>query len=178
MMDLILIPLNGLPAGKTPFFRHVGKEFFETFGNSEILDADLDVRAEVEKSGSYLGVDLQMTGTLTVACDRCLEDLRMPVDETVLLSIKFGPEPADGDAEVKEGDRETVYLPADGSDIDLSQTVYDYACLALPMQRVHPDGGCNPAAVRYLTLEGEPEPQEPADSPFAALKGLLEKNNN
>ena len=178
MMDLIIIPLNGLPAGKTPFSWHVGKEFFEAFGNTEILDADLAVRADVEKSGSYLGVDLFLTGTLTVACDRCLEDLGMPVDETVLLSIKFGEEPAGGDAEATEGERETVYLPADGSDIDLSQTVYDYACLSLPMQRVHPAGGCNPAAARYLTLDGEPEQKELSDSPFAALKGLLEKNNN
>ena len=178
MMDLIIIPLNGLPAGKTPFSWHVGKEFFEAFGNTEILDADLAVRADVEKSGSYRGVDLYLTGTLTVACDRCLEDLGMPVDETVLLSIKFGEEPADGDAQAAEGERETVYLPADGSDIDLSQVVYDYACLALPMQRVHPDGACNPAAARYLS-QGEVEDREElTDSPFSALKGLFDKENN
>ena len=175
MMDFMIIPLNGLPAGKSGFSWHAGKEFFESFDNSEILDADLNVRADVEKSGSYLGVDLHIGGTLTVACDRCLEDLGMPVDETVLLSIKFGSEPAEGEADASEGERETVYLPADGSDIDLSQTVYDYACLALPLQRVHPEGGCNPAAARYLSREDIEDRKELTDSPFSALKGLFDK---
>ena len=174
MMDFMIIPLNGLPAGKSSFSWHAGKEFFEAFDNSEILNADLNVCADVEKSGSYLGVDLHIGGTLTVACDRCLEDLGMPVDETVLLSIKFGSEPAEGEADASEGERETVYLPADGSDIDLSQTVYDYACLALPLQRVHPEGECNPAAARYLSREDIEDRKELTDSPFSALKGLFD----
>ena len=175
-MDSVIIPLNGLPAGESVFSWQVGKEFFEAFGNAEILDADLSVRAQVEKSGNFLGVGLDIVGKLTVACDRCLEDLDMPVGTTALLSIKFGDEPSDADAPAGEGERETVYLPADGSDIDLSQIVYDYACLALPMQRVHPAGGCNPAAVRWLS-GGEDTPAQPQgtqDSPFAALKGLFD----
>lgn len=176
MTDSVIIPLNGLPVGSSEFSWQVGKEFFEAFGNSEILDADLSVQARVEKSGSYLGVDLDIEGRLTVACDRCLENLDMPVGRTVLLSIKFGAEPTDEDAQIGEGERETVYLPADGGDIDLSQIVYDYAVLALPMQRVHPAGGCNPAAARWLSSEEEmpAEPKETQDSPFAALKGLFD----
>ena len=178
MTDFLMIPLNGLPAGKSVFSWHAGKEFFDGFDNSEVLDADLDVRAEVDKSGSYLGADVVLTGMLTVACDRCLEDLAMPVNETVRLSFKFGDEPAGGEADPAEGEREIVWLPADGGDIDLGQIVYDYACLALPMQRVHADGECNPDACRWLQ-KGDSEMTEPAktpdDSPFAALKGLFDK---
>ena len=177
MTDFLMIPLNGLPAGKSVFSWHAGKEFFDGFDNSEVLDADLSVRAEVEKSGSYLGADITVDGTLTVACDRCLEDLAMPVDETVRLSFKFGDEPAGGEADPAEGERETVWLSADGGDIDLGQIVYDYACLALPMQRVHAEGECNPDAYRWLgrgDAEGSESKETPADSPFAALKGLFD----
>ena len=177
MTDFLMIPLNGLPAGKSVFTWHAGKEFFEDFDNSEVLDADLAVCAEVEKSGSYLGTDIRIDGTLTVPCDRCMEPLEMPVDEIVRLSFKFGDEPAGGEADPAEGERETVWLPTDGGDIDLSQIVYDYACLALPMQRVHAEGECNPDAYRWLE-KGETEltepAQTPADSPFAALKGLFD----
>ena len=181
MTDFLMIPLNGLPAGKSVFSWHAGKEFFDGFDNSEVLDADLSVRAEVEKSGSYLGADISLDGTLTVACDRCLEDLAMPVDETVRLSFKFGDEPAGGGADPAEGERETVWLPTDGGDIDLSQIVYDYACLALPMQRVHPEGGCDPAACRWIgkqDSESEEPVETPSDSPFAALKGLFDNKEN
>ena len=51
-MDVKLeIPLNGLTCGQTRFCWQVGKEFFESFGNSEIFDAALEVEALVSKQG-------------------------------------------------------------------------------------------------------------------------------
>ena len=50
-----IIPLNGLAAGENEFSWHAGKEFFEDFENSEILDAQLDADVRVETSGRYIG---------------------------------------------------------------------------------------------------------------------------
>ena len=47
MNDNFIIPLNGLAAGENTFSWHAGKEFFEAFENSEILDADLLARQYV-----------------------------------------------------------------------------------------------------------------------------------
>ncbi len=168
------IVLSGLKAGKQHFSWHLGKEFFESCDNSEILDADLFVEAAAEKSGDYTGIDCSIRGTLTVQCDRCLDDLQMPVDETVLLSVKFGREDASSDAPGEGDGREVVYISPDESEFDLSQTVYDFALLSLPLHRVHPEGGCNPEVLKHLSKEAAVG-QAPADSPFAALKGLLDK---
>ncbi len=174
MTEDFIIPLNGLPSGKSNYSRKVGKEFFVGFENSDVLDADLAVESCIEKSGNYIGVDVMIEGSVTVPCDRCLEDLIIPVDKTVLLSVKFGEEPSDADPDLQEGEREIVYLPDVSADLDLSQVVYDYACLEIPMQRVHEDGGCNPETLKYLDKESEPSPSEEVqDSPFAALKGLF-----
>ena len=43
------------------------------------------------------------------------------------------------------------------------------------LQRVHPEGGCNPAAARYLSREDIEDRKELTDSPFSALKGLFDK---
>ena len=59
MNDNFIIPLNGLAAGETRFSWHAGKEFFDSFENTEILDADVDIEVRVEKSGRYLGVDCE-----------------------------------------------------------------------------------------------------------------------
>ena len=80
MSEEFVIPLNGLSAGKNEFRWQASKEFFETFENSEILDAQLDASVSVEKSGRYIGVDCEVVGTVTVECDRCLGDLKMPDD--------------------------------------------------------------------------------------------------
>ena len=126
----------------------------------------------VEKSGRYLGVDCEIDGTVPVACDRCLEDLEMPVAADVLLSVKYGDEESSEDHQ--EGEREIVFVPEGEAELDLSQIIYDYVCLSLPMQRHHDEGECNPDALKFLA-GGDPVASEEVDanSPFAALKGLI-----
>ena len=95
MEDNLTVPINGLSQGRKEFRWRVGKTFFDHFENSEILAADLDVEVSAEKSGHFIGIDCDATGDVTVACDRCLEDLRLPVETGFRLSVKFGQEPAD-----------------------------------------------------------------------------------
>ena len=171
MKDDFIVPLNGLAQGRTEFRRSVGMEFFELFGNSEILAASLDADVVIEKSGRFIGVDCVIDGEVTVTCDRCLADLVLPVSTGFSLSVKFGDPDLSGE---EEGDREIIVLPYSDTDLDLSQTVYDYICLSLPVQRVHEDGGCDPETVRFLSSEDEEEQvQKDSSSPFAGLKDLL-----
>lgn len=165
-----VIPLNGLTQGGTRFDWDADVEFFGNFDNSEILDAGISVEAYVEKASRYIGVDCRISGEVTVQCDRCLEDLRLPVDTGFKLSVKFGDEAGSADA----GDREIVMVPEGESELDLSQFIYDYICISLPMRRVHAEGQCNPDAVRYLKSEADAARETPlADSPFAALKDMM-----
>ena len=172
MGENFIIPLDGLAIGHNAFSWHIGKEFFESFENAEILDAELDVTVDVEKSGRYVGVDCEVVGHVVVECDRCLGDLEMPIDSEILLSVKFGDE--DSSEEHQEGEREVVFVPQDNADFDMSQIIYDYVCLSLPMQRCHEDGECDPAALRHLSGEGSKPQDADLNNPFAALEGLLE----
>ena len=173
MNDNFIIPLNGLTAGENTFFWHAGKEFFSSFENTEILDAQLDIEVRAEKSGRYIGVDCNVSGSVVVECDRCLEELEIPVDLEVLLSVKFGE--SESLDETQDGDREVIFLPVDNTELDMKQIVYDYVCISLPMQRVHEEGDCNPEALKYLEQQGlsETVETEDANNPFAALKGLF-----
>ena len=172
MNDNFIIPLNGLAAGETCFSWHAGKEFFDSFENTEILDADVDIEVRVEKSGRYLGVDCEVEGDVTVECDRCLEDLEMPVDSHIALSVKYGEE--ENQEEHQEGEREIIFVPQDSAEFDMSQIIYDYICLALPIQRVHEEGGCNPETVKFYDAPIVSESQEGEQaSPFAALKDMF-----
>lgn len=179
MTENFIIPLNGLKPGKISFSWHVGTELFREFGNDGITGADLTADAVVEKSGNYIGVDCDLNGTLTVPCDRCLEDVTLPVSSEIRLSVKFGSEPVAEDEMVVTDEREVIYLPEDTAELDMGQTIYDFACLALPMQRVHEDGKCNPEALKYLSgsgFDGENAEAKASDenNPFAVLKGLME----
>lgn len=181
MNEDFLIPLNGLSAGKLSFQWHVGKEFFVSFGDSDIIDAQIVANVSVEKSGNYIGVNCALDGKLVVPCDRCLEDLDIPVSEMVRLSVKFGSEPSDPSvASMTEDEREVVYLSAEEASMDMAQIIYDYSMLAIPLQRVHEDGECNPEAIKYLASDADLEKvfetstQNSENNPFAALKGLFD----
>nr|MCR5841499.1 DUF177 domain-containing protein [Bacteroidales bacterium] len=123
-----VVRLTDLAPGKSHFAWHAGPEFFEIFGNEEILDADLEVQAAVVNHGLTVDVSCAIAGSVTVACDRCLEDLVIPVETSF-----------------EEG-----YTPESG-ELDLRQDVYDYVCISLPLQRVHPEGECNQETTKYLS---------------------------
>lgn len=171
MSEDLIIPLDGLVRGRSEYGCRIGKEFFQKFGNEEILDAGLEVHADVDKTADRILVDVRATGSVTVPCDRCLEDLELDVEASALLAVSRssgieGSVGADG--------REILFVGDDGL-MDLSQAVYDYVCLSLPMIKVHPEGGCNPATVRFLGQKGSDEEVSRAGNPFAALKGLFDE---
>ena len=173
MNDKFIIPLNGLAAGKNEFFWQADREFFNSFENAEILDAQLDADVIVEKSGRYIGVDCDVRGKVTVECDRCLDELDMPVDVEIKLSVKYGME--ENSEEPQQGEREVIFIPDTDAEFDMSQIIYDYVCLSLPMQRVHEEGECNPEAMKYYGCPIETEVSEDEDTanPFASLKDLF-----
>jgi len=117
-----VISIRGLKDGSSHFDWRADAEFFGSFENSEITDADLSLSVDVNNLGDSVEIDCAIDGTVTVICDRCLEPLTIPVH--------------------------TSFHKDDG--LDLGQDIYDYVNIALPMQRVHPDGECNPETLKYL----------------------------
>lgn len=161
--DFVINP-DGWAEGRMTLRYRAGKAFFERYGHPDILDADVDVTVEVEKCGSALDVDCRIEGTVTVPCDRCIEDLVLRVEASPAFTV-----PAPGET-AGAPEREPLEL-VDGV-LDLRQAVYDYTCLALPLQRVHPQDGCDPEVLKHLRTE---EADPVAESPFAALKDMMGK---
>lgn len=127
-MQPFVVRLIDLKPGVTLQEWHADGKFFEDFGNSEILGADIQVSARINWRGVTAEVACEIKGSVTVACDRCLENLDLPVETSF----------------------EESYVP-DGAELDLSQDVYDYVCISLPLKRVHPDQGCNQDTIGYLS---------------------------
>lgn len=86
---------------------------------------------------------LDLQGWLSVACDRCLDPMRVPVDTVYELKVKYGYEFDDS----TEG---LLILPENQPDLDLAPLLYDTAILSIPMRCVHPEGECNKAMSELL----------------------------
>lgn len=127
-MQPFVVRLTGLKAGVTRFDWRAELEFFESFGNTDIVGAGLDIAVELRHHGLTVDVNCDIVGSVTVPCDRCLGDLEMPVRTSF----------------------EETYSP-EGGELDLSQDIYDYVCTCLPLQRVHPEGECDQETTKFLS---------------------------
>ena len=166
----IIIPLKGLKNGGEPFVFEIDGTFFQAFGNGRIKDADCTVRVEVERQSTLLRIRSRVGGFVVVECDRCLEDLTLKVDVDRVLTAGIGIVEVDDTA----NEEDVVLIDSSDAELDISQFVYDYICLSLPLVMVHPAGKCNPDMIRRMQNEPSNTAAE-SDSPFGVLKDMIEK---
>ena len=112
-MQPFVVKLNDLKSGVTRFDWIADDEFFGKFENPEVLGASVEAAVKLVNRGVTVDAECVLTGTITVPCDRCLEDLVLPVETSF----------------------EETYTP-DSDELDLSQDVYDFVMTSLPMQKV------------------------------------------
>jgi uncharacterized metal-binding protein YceD (DUF177 family) len=166
-----IVPFAGLSLGDHRYEFEIGDWFFEQFEYSEIKKANVKVVATLKKTSTMLAFDFQETGEIEVCCDRCAEDFYLPVDGEHRLIIKFGPE-------AREESDEIIVLPSGDHEIDLSQYIYEYLILDLPIQRVHgtdAEGNslCDPEVIEKLNqIATENKKEEGNDPRWDALKNL------
>lgn len=130
--------LKSLPEGKHSFEYHLDKQFFINMENADVRDADVKVLLDVDHRGDAYMLAFRLTGTLTVLCDRCLDELPLDIDTTYALTVKYGEEYND--------DSDTLLvIPESDNYLNVAYMLYDTAVLAIPPRHVHPQGKCNRA---------------------------------
>ena len=168
-----IIPFKGYKIGVHEFDFQIDDALLQAVGDEEMIGADAVAHVTMSKGAGMLTLDVAIEGTVKVECDRCLDELDMPVETHIAMSVKYGDE--ESQQEHQEGEREIVFIPEDSAELDMSQIIYDYVCLSLPMQRTHGTGGCNPDAMKYYSApEGHDYFNEEGEmNPFAALKDMF-----
>lgn len=165
-----IIPFVGLKNGEHRFDYVIEDAFFKAREYSEVQQARIHTQVILTKEPSLLIFDIKMEGTINVLCDRCGDPFDFPVwgERKYIVSLtneKFD----DGD--------DIASLSRDASEIDISQTLYEYAILLLPQRRIHPtkeDGTseCNQEALKILNKLSEKEEEPAADPRWEALKKI------
>jgi len=132
---LYAISFKGLSLGSHVFDWTIDGSFFASFEMSEIDDASIDVQLTLVKHTRFLELHFVMDGWVEVSCDRCLDPLKLNMASEAQIFVKFG----DGAGEDDSDDHDVIILPYDEDRLDVSQYLYEYAHLSLPLRRVHPD---------------------------------------
>ena len=135
------IPVKGLSVGSHHFELELDDWLMRLFDCTEVRNVKVRASLNVERSSSMVAVAADFRGEVTVDCDRCLEDLVLPVACDASMEIRF----ITGLSSVNESeyDGEVMWLGQGEAEADISAFLYESVILALPYRRVHPDGLCN-----------------------------------
>lgn len=142
------VKVKGLKEGVHFFEFNIGTDFFDDFRNSEIKKANIRVDLTLNKEPQNLELDFRIKGFASVVCDRCLEIFELPLSSHQILFVKFGEKTIDDGSDV-------MILSNDDEEIDLTQILYEFTSLSLPLKKVHPvdengESTCNEEMLKKL----------------------------
>jgi uncharacterized metal-binding protein YceD (DUF177 family) len=163
-----------LKEGLHHFDFKVDDSFFESFEESEIEKGNVDIHVTLNKKPSILEFLFEVRGTVSVPCDRCLDQIEMDIRYEAPLYVKFGEES-------HEETDELYVLSEQETEIDLAQFIYEYVHLCLPYRRVHPDdeegnSTCNKDMLKRLEELSVNDEKQDDDPRWNNLKDFF--NNN
>lgn len=137
------LPLKSLSEGTHEFDYKLDKQFFVNMEYADVRDADLDVHLVVKHHNDLYSLDFHISGTVTLLCDRCLDDLVMPIDTNYSIDVEYGDDYND------ESDS-LLIIPQSDNYLNVAYMLFDTVVLCIPMKHVHPLGKCNRAMSALL----------------------------
>lgn len=166
-MNQYTIQYSGLSDGEHTFHYEIKQDFFQEIDYAEITKGNIDVDIYLTKRPQMLVFKFLIKGTVNIICDRCLDHFNLKIENDTLLYVKFGHEQ-------KEETDNSIIIPEEAGEFDLSHYIYEYIMLSLPYKRMHDDiSACNQEVINKLNTTTE----QSMDPRLASLKNIYNTYN-
>ena len=163
--------------------------YFTHIDGPDVQKGKVTVVLDVKRNSHSFDFTFNTNGIVWVPCDRCLDEMEIPVEAIDKLVVKFGREYAE------EGDN-LIIIPEEEGEINIAWFIYEFIALTLPMKHVHAPGKCNKTMTSKLNkhlrttadessednfeqaeIESEVEEvEQPIDPRWNELKKILDNN--
>ena len=172
------IPFVGLKPGIHDFSYELDDKFFSEKGAEDLKNTSANVKLVLEKNTGFMLLRFEVGGKTDVTCDRCGNSLNMDLWDEFKMLVKLVDD-AD-EMNVQEEDPDVFYLPKSESHLDVSNWLYEFVMLSIPMQRMcsrEEMGGpqCNNEVLEKLK---EMEDRTKEDNANTLWKGLDKFKDN
>ena len=172
------IPFTGLKVGKHQFDFEIDGRFFDEFEYSLVKNGKLKVEMELDKQETMLILHFNIAGEIFSNCDFCLSDFPTNVCVSERQIVKFSE-----DENLEDDTDEIIVLGRNEHEINVSQLIYEYINLAVPLFNRCEDVGntqyCDKEVIeklKALSPNNEEQENNDADPRWEALKNI--KNDN
>ncbi len=129
----------------------VGNDFFKSQEGSVIEEGNVRVHVVLDKSDVFFDLLFWIEGEVALICDRSLEKFNAPISINEKLICKYGQEEL-------EIDEQVIQITKSTQTIDLSQYIYEFISLSIPMKKLHPkfkDEDDDEGILIYSSEDGE-----------------------
>ena len=133
--ELYNLPLRNLTDTPTAFEYDLNNEFFKKINSPEVERGNMKAVVSAKKKAAVFELKIELSGSVTIPCDRCLADMQQPINYHETLLVKFGEQFSE------EG--EVVIVPESDGKINLAWFFYEMIVVNIPIKHVHPAGECN-----------------------------------
>ena len=172
-LETLKIDLKGLKEVETTREFNLDDQFFAALDGSQLEHGSLHVSVSIRKMTGFYELSFHTEGTVTITCDRCLDDMQQPIAADDRLTVKLGNTYSEDD--------ETVTIDENEGILDLAWYIYEFTMLAIPIKHVHAPGKCNSAMTQKLeelsgAVRSGEEETEAIDPRWEALSKLKIKD--
>jgi len=147
------IAFVGLKAGTHEFNYRISDKFFEAYQQQDFRNCEANVNLTLDKKNSFMLLKFEIGGRVEIACDRCgnMRPLDLWDEFNVLVKLVEDPEIMNQ----QEEDPDVYYISKGESHLHVSDWIYEFINLSIPMQRMCSDeeiGGpqCNKEVLEML----------------------------
>ena len=168
-----IIQFVGLSVGEHLYEFNITDSFFENLDYSEIKQGNITVLLKLLKQSTMMVLNFEISGTVKMNCDRCAAEFDLPINGNYKLIVKIGGNDSTGE------DDDIITIAANEHELDLSQYIFEYITLSLPIKRVHPDNkkgksNCDKEMLKKLDqfIIEEEKDEEKTDPRWNGLKNI------
>ena len=168
-LESLKINLKGLKDEETSLEFTLDDTYFEALDGADVKKGSLHVSVSIRKATGFFEFNFHTDGEIVIPCDRCLDDMALPVDTDNCLIVKLGS--------VYSEEDDVIVVPENEGILDMTWFIYEFVALVIPIRHVHAPGKCNPAMTQALEelsadRSSDEESSQPIDPRWAKLKDL------
>ncbi|MEM7101677.1 MAG: DUF177 domain-containing protein [Bacteroidota bacterium] len=139
------INLKALKEGLSNREYTIDTNFFSRFDGSSIKDGQFGVKLEIDKKPKVINLDFSFSGTFKTECDRCLQEIDLPMEGEAKFLLKYSSKNGEDD--------NVIFITRDQQELDLSKFLFEMIHLVIPMRKVKAECDEEPTACDNSILD-------------------------
>ena len=136
------IVLKDLPTEVSTIEFILDDVFFKKIDSPEVQRGNVKATVTIRRKNETFELSFDLNGIVLVSCDRCLDDMELPINYKEKLLVKFGKKFSEED--------EIVIVPETEGAINVAWFLYEFIILNIPIKHVHASGECNKTMISKL----------------------------